>query len=90
MQTADMQRTERILAKVRAALAEEIDIHGEIYNPREGIAHIWQDVTDLWDEIRAGAGHSEKAALHAVLIAALVLQYILDMTDYEKTEGDEK
>lgn len=74
--------------KVRTAL-EEVGaeyqrgrtIHGQMASRHEGWAVIWEELDELWDEVRKR--HPEKRLLRkeATQVAAMALAFMLEVTE---------
>lgn len=50
-------------------------------SPHEGWAVLFEEVDELWDEVKANRGCSASARAEAVQVAAMALRFIIDISD---------
>ncbi len=66
------------LAAVRAEVIRATKKHKRGFNsPHEGWAVIWEELDELWDEVRAD--RPRRARKEAVQVGAMAVRYLLDL-----------
>jgi glutamyl-tRNA reductase len=55
----------------------------------EGWAVIWEELDELWDEVRAKQGARDVAKMRkeAVQVAAMAMRFVLDVCDSERGQA---
>ena len=67
-----------------AVIQEMIDAtqkHGRFNSPHEGWGVIWEEVDELWDEVRAKVHDKDKMRKECIQIAAMAFRYIMDVCE---------
>jgi hypothetical protein len=79
LQAIRMARIDKVLALVRIELQRAIAKHGVFQSPHEAWAVIYEELDELWDEVKANRGRSESALSEAIQTAAMGVRYVADM-----------
>lgn len=76
-------RLEIIQREVRLELYDAMDSHGPMHSPHEGWAVIWEELDELWDEVRQKPSNRSIINMRkeAIQVAAMALRFIMDVCD---------
>lgn len=72
---------ELALRLVREELDRATQNFPAIRSPHEGYAIIREEFEELWDEIKANRGTTDRAVSEAVQTAAMAIRYLTDVCD---------
>lgn len=78
-QAVRLQRIDAVLALVRIELQRAIAKHGVFNSPHEAWAVIYEELDELWDEVKANHGRNETGLAEAIQVAAMGVRYVADM-----------
>ncbi len=74
-----------IVDEVVAELERATALHGPMSSPHEGYAVLWEEVNELWEEVKANPRDDDTMRAEAVQVAAMAIRFILDCcTDEEE------
>ncbi len=75
-----LPRLDKVLADVREEVVSATQMHRPMCSRHDGWAVIFEELDELWDEIRANNRGPEERA-EAIQVAAMGVRYILDLID---------
>lgn len=76
-----VRRLDETLAKVRTEVLRARFKHAPMKSPHEGWAVLYEEVDELWDEVKADRGRAVTGLTEAVQVAAMGVRYHMDMQE---------
>lgn len=75
----------QISNEVVAELQRAVALHGPQRSAHEGWAVLYEEVDELWDEVKMNGNKRSKARMRAeaIQIAAMAMRFIIDVCDKE-------
>lgn len=77
----DHKKAEVILHLVTLELISATKANGTFHNTHEGWAVLWEEVEELWDEVREKFPSQEKQLKEAIQSAAMAVRFVHDLID---------
>lgn len=79
-QIAKMGAVDKVLTEIRAEVQRAITKYPVGFNsPHEGWSIIWEELDELWDEVKTDHGRDPEAFAEAIQLAAMGVRYVADL-----------
>lgn len=80
-----IRRLDRVLTIIREEVVRAWTKHpGQFHNAHEGFAVLWEEVDELWDEVKVDTAYTGPGLKEAVQTGAMAARFLVELCDHPK------